>query len=317
VTVLRLGTRASALALAQAQWVAGRLRETGAAVEIHALRTEGDRAFGVDLASAGGAGLFTREIERALLEERIDVAVHSLKDLPTAMPEGLAIAAIPPRADPGDLLLVRPDALDASAPFLPVRARAIVGTGAPRRIALLRHVRPDLVTGSFRGNVPTRVEKCRLGEVDAVILARAGLSRLGLDLAPLVTFDLDAALWIPAPAQGALAIQVRAGDARTLAAASALDDAMTRACVDAERDLLRLLLAGCHAALGALATLSPHGVLLKAGMWAEDAWRSVAVEAAAHLAAEGAAEALRAATAAHPPPPTPAPPWCRPAASLR
>ncbi len=312
MSALRIGTRGSALALAQATWVADRLRASGADIEIRTLRTEGDRAFGVDLAAAGGAGLFTREIERALLDERIDIAVHSLKDLPTSLPDGLVIAAIPPRADAGDILLVRPDAIDDDGPFLPVRARAIVGTGAPRRIALLRHVRPDLATGSFRGNVPTRVEKCRLGEVDAIVLARAGLSRLGLDLEPLLAFDLDEKLFIPAPAQGALAVQIRANDTRALAAASVLDDETTRACVEAERHLLRLLEAGCHAALGALATPSREGVMLRAGMWVEDAWRHVAIEAPARSAAVAAADALRSAA------PEPASPrgWCRSAAPL-
>lgn len=288
-----LGTRGSDLALWQARMVAARLGGEGAGAVLQVMRTAGDRVFDADLSAQGGNGLFTREIEMAILDGRIDAAVHSLKDLPTLMPEGLTLAAIPQRAAPGDVLLVRPEAV-ADDERLPLKQGASVGTGSPRRVAQLLALRPDAVTGPFRGNVPTRVAKCVRGEVDAVILARAGLDRLGLDVAPLVAFDLDPASWLPAPGQGALGIQARADDESTLERLRLLQHADSAAAVTIERDLLRIMEAGCHAALGAWSRPGPAGHRLDAGMLdGRGQWTRVSlVGGAAELAAE-AADVLR------------------------
>lgn len=296
---LVVGTRGSDLALWQARWVSARLGGEAAGVRLEIMRTEGDRAFDADLAASSSRGLFTRDIERALLDGRIDAAVHSLKDLPTQQPAGLVLAAIPERAAPGDVLLVRPDAVADDA-RLPLRPGARVGTGSPRRVAQLSALRPDLVTGPFRGNVPTRVAKCVAGEVDAVLLARAGLDRLGLDTAPLVAFDLDPSAWLPAPAQGALGIQAREADEATHHRLACLDDAATRRAVSVERDLLRILEAGCHAALGAWARPTPAGHRLDAGLLdGHGTWLRVSLlghpdglaEEAAEMLTQGAADA--------------------------
>lgn len=262
---LILGTRGSDLALWQARWIQGRLGDEAAGIRLEILRTEGDRAFDADLAASESRGLFTRDIEQALLDERIDAAVHSLKDLPTLQPAGLSLAAVPERAAPGDVLLVREEAVAAET-RLPLKPGARVGTGSPRRVAMLQALRPDLVTGPFRGNVPTRVAKCVRGEVDAVILARAGLDRLGLDTSPLVTFDLDPSIWLPAPAQGALGLQARENDESVHTRLGPLRDVEAERATNVERALLRILEAGCHAALGAWARPSPAGYRLDAGL---------------------------------------------------
>ena len=286
---LVLGTRGSDLALWQARFISARLGGEAAGVRLEILRTEGDRAFDADLAAQGDRGLFTRDIEKALLESRVDVAVHSLKDLPTQMPEGLALAAVPERAAPGDVLLVRPEAVADDA-RLPLRPGARVGTGSPRRVAQLAALRPDLVTGPFRGNVPTRVAKCVSGQVDAVILARAGLDRLELDVSPLVAFDLDPSRWLPAPAQGALGLQSRESDAATRERLSVLGHEPSATAVTIERELLQILEAGCHAALGAWARQGHDGHRLDAGLQREDGrWGSVSlVGSPESLAAEAA-----------------------------
>lgn len=289
---LVVGTRGSDLALWQARWVAQRLGGEGAEVAIEVIRTEGDRAMDADLSASGDRGLFTRDIERALLDRRVDLAVHSLKDLPTLMPAGLMIAAVPPRASVHDVLLVRPESVDETQ-ALPVAPGARIGTGSPRRVAQLVALRPDVVTGPFRGNVPTRVDKARRGDVDAVVLACAGLERLALDASPLVAFDFAPEAFLPAPAQGALGIQARADDAATLARLAALDHAPTRACVEVERDLLRILEAGCHAALGAWARVRDGALTLDAGMLVETgAFPRVRASGEAATLARIAADAL-------------------------
>jgi hydroxymethylbilane synthase len=297
---LVLGTRGSELALWQARWVAARLGGEAAGVRIEVIRTQGDRDLESSLASSLEKGVFTREIELAMLDGRVDVAVHSLKDLPTTLPPGCALAPCPSRASCGDVLLVRPDALDADAAGLPLRSGARVGTASPRRLALLRHVRPDLTAPAvFRGNVPTRVRRCQQGEVDAVILARAGLERLGLAVAPLLAFDLALGRWLPAPAQGALGLEVRAGDGGTLERLAAMTCAATTEAVDVERGLLRELEAGCHAALGAWARREAGVMTLTAGMLGADGrWRET--ELAGGDLVRRAARALREGAAASP-----------------
>ena len=250
--VLRLGTRRSALAMAQASGVADALRARGHDVEVVGVTTEGDRSAGVGtpVADAGGTGVFVAELRVRLLAGEVDLVVHSLKDLPTAAADGLVVAAIPPREDPRDALVSRDGRALAD---LPPGAR--VGTGAPRRVAQLRAARPDLDVRPLRGNVDTRLRKVADGEFDAIVVAAAGLARLGR-LAE-ATELLAPATMLPAPGQGALAIECRAVDlepeSALAQAISSLDDAATRAAVVAERTLLAELEAGCTAPVGALA----------------------------------------------------------------
>jgi hydroxymethylbilane synthase len=250
--VLRVGTRRSALAMAQASGVAEALRARGREVELVGVTTEGDRSAraGTPLADAGGIGVFVAELRLRLLAGDVDLVVHSLKDLPTAPADGLVIAAIPPREDPRDALV---SGDGRSLADLPSGAR--VGTGSPRRAAQLRAARPDLDVQPLRGNVDTRLRKVAEGEFDAIVVAAAGLARLGR-LAEASEL-LDPASMLPAPGQGALAVECRAADLEAQSplsqAISSLDDGATRAAVTAERALLAELEAGCTAPVGALA----------------------------------------------------------------
>jgi hydroxymethylbilane synthase len=196
-------------------------------------------------------GFFTKDIERRLLAGEVDLAVHSLKDLPTQIDDELEIAAVLPRAPVADLLLVNPAWHDDGEVTLPVKAGCVVGAGSLRRQALLRlyaaHVEPRLI----RGNVPTRVQKCRDGTYGAVVLARAGVERLGLDLAPLNAWELDPKLWLPAPGQGAVAVEIRRGDERTRAAVASIGDTATTRAVELERRRLSRVEGGCHTPFGA------------------------------------------------------------------
>jgi hydroxymethylbilane synthase len=264
-TRLRLATRGSRLARWQSEWVAARLREAHPGrveVELVEFRTHGDRDRNSPLAAIGGAGLFTREIQQALLEGRADLAVHSLKDLPTQGPPELALAAVPPRESPADALIApRHRTLDA----LPPHAR--VGTSSLRRRALLLSLRPDLDVLNLRGNVDTRLAHALDGRLDAVLLAEAGLHRLGLD--DHVTERLGPPRFLPAPGQGALAVECRADAPEVHALLAPLDDPDTRAAVTAERTLLARLEGGCLLPLGALAQRTLEGLVLHAVAVAE------------------------------------------------
>lgn len=243
---IRIGTRGSDLALWQARHVAERLGRTGVECEIVVLKTRGDLIDDVPLSKVEGKAFFTAEIERALLAGEVDLAVHSHKDLPTESTPGLVIAAVPARGPRGERLLVAPHAHDAEAALLPLARGARVGTSAPRRAEQLRTLRPDLTVLDLRGNVPTRVRKLREGQYDAIVLAAAGLDRLKLSTEGLVDFDLPLELFVPAPAQGALAIQVRAGDPRLLELCRAqLHDEETARAIAAERSLLSSAGGGC------------------------------------------------------------------------
>jgi hydroxymethylbilane synthase len=248
-TTLRLGTRASALARTQSQTVADAITAaTGAAVELVHITTEGDRSSAA-IPQLGGTGVFVTAIRTALAEGSIDLAVHSYKDLPTAPAPGLVLAAVPAREDPRDALVAR-DGLSLGE--LPPGSR--VGTGAPRRVAQLRALGLGLEIVPIRGNVDTRLGRVAAGDLDAVVLARAGLARLGrLDD---VTETLDPLQVLPAPAQGALAVECRASDARTRELLSRLEDPATRACVTAERSTLAALEAGCSAPVAAYAEIA-------------------------------------------------------------
>ena len=255
--VLRLGTRGSALALAQSRQVAAALtRAGGARVDLVTITTHGDTSR-EHLAQIGGTGVFVSTLRDALLDGAIDLAVHSLKDLPTATPDRLALAAVPQREDPRDALVAR-DGLtlqQLTDSGRPVR----IGTGSPRRAAQLHawaaHSGADLRAVPVRGNVDTRIELVRSGRLDAVVLAAAGLTRL--DRLAEATHLLDTELMLPAPGQGALAIECRTADRALADALATLDHAPTRAAVTAERALLAALEAGCSAPVGALATWGP------------------------------------------------------------
>jgi hydroxymethylbilane synthase len=246
--VLRIGTRASRLARWQSDWTAERLRELeiGLVVEIVEIKTHGDRDRNSPLSAIGGAGVFTKEIQRALMEGAVDVAVHSLKDLPTSGPAGLVLGAAPEREATADVLIA-PRARTLAG--LPPGAK--VGTSSLRRRAMLRHARPDLEVVDIRGNVETRLEKAVSGALDAVVLAEAGLRRLGLDAH--ATERLGPPDFLPAVGQGALGIECRADDAATLARLAGLDHAPTHRAVAAERRLLAELEGGCMIPLAALA----------------------------------------------------------------
>jgi hydroxymethylbilane synthase len=239
---IRLGTRSSPLARWQAEWVAARLTALGVTVEMIHITTQGDVKTG-PLGQIGGQGLFTKEIQRALLEGQIDLAVHSLKDLPTADVPGLTIAAVPRRESVNDVLVGPFRALDE----LPQGAR--IGTGSLRRRAQLLHARPDLNLLEIRGNVDTRLRKLDAGEYDAIVLAQAGLSRLGL--ADRISYVIPPQVMLPAVGQGALGLETRAEDEATQRWLQPLNDEPTFQAVTAERTLLQALRAGCLAPVGA------------------------------------------------------------------
>lgn len=244
---LRIGSRGSQLALWQANHIAALLRGAGHAVEIEIVKTSGDRLQEVSFAQAGSLagskGLFTKEIEEALAEGRIDLAVHSLKDLPTELPEVFVLAATPARADPRDVFV---SVTHMEIATLPAGAR--VGTSSLRRRAQLKALRPDVEAIEFRGNVDTRLRKLAEGQVEAVLLAAAGLDRLGR--ADWLRERLEPRQFCPAAGQGALAIEARKGDAATLSAVSFLDHEDTRFAVTAERAALAALGGGCQVPIG-------------------------------------------------------------------
>jgi hydroxymethylbilane synthase len=273
--VIRIGTRGSALALAQARAVAAGL---GADAEIVTIRTEGDRLAEARLAAVGGKGLFVREIEEALLRREVDIAVHSLKDLPAEPPAGLVLAAFPPREDPRDVLAAR-----VPATLEDLKPGAVVGTSSPRRRALLLSLRPDLSIEPIRGNVDTRLRKLAGGGFDAIVLAAAGLRRLGLT--PEHCRPLDPDTFVPAVGQGIVAIEARADDAGTLRRLQALDDAPTRPCALAERAYLARLGASCNTPMAAHARLD-HGTLHMAAVVASEDGRQILRARASAPAAE-------------------------------
>jgi hydroxymethylbilane synthase len=289
-----IGSRGSKLALWQSGWAKARLEELGARVRIEIFKTTGDVMRDVPLATIGGQGAFTKELEVALLDGRIDVAVHSLKDLPTVNPEGLSITATPEREDARDALVLRSDADAAGASIQSLAAGSVVGTSSLRRIAQLKHLRPDVQVKDLRGNVDTRLRKLDSGEYDAVILASAGLRRLGLGRRISAPIETD--VMLPAVSQGALGIQTRADDPETNALVSRLDDPSTRAAVLAERALLRMLGGGCQVPIAAHAVVC-NGELRLDGLVASldgaRVIRDTTVASAADADAAGGALAAR------------------------
>lgn len=258
---IRLGTRGSALALAQSGAIAHRIEALGVPVRLVVIRTSGDRLADVPLSRVGGKGLFLKEIEDALAAGEVDLAVHSMKDVPAELPPGFALAAVPAREDVRDVIVPATSLAGDPLSVLPRGAR--VGTGSLRRRALLRSLRPDLEVVAMRGNVDTRLRRLREGVADAIVLARAGLVRLGIDPGAL---PLDPASFLPAPGQGALAIESREGDERIGAIVAPLHDEATRAACDAERAFLRALGASCQVPVAAHARGGPGGGLVLDGL---------------------------------------------------
>jgi hydroxymethylbilane synthase len=281
--------------------VAAQLTSRGCVVELVPITTRGDRQPLDPIEDLGSPGVFTKELQRALLDQRIDVAVHSLKDLPTDEVEGLILAAVPPRESPHDVLVSR-----GGLRFDELPARATLGTGSLRRRAQLLHARGDLVMRDVRGNVDTRLKKLAAGEFDALVLAEAGLVRLGL--AHQITEIFSSQRMLPAVGQGALAIEARTADRATRAALEPLDHPATRQAVVAERALLAALDGGCLAPVGAWARLADDGSLrLDAVVLSADGRQRIAdfaqgsiddaprfgAEVAARLIAAGASELIR------------------------
>lgn len=258
MTIIRIGTRTSELALRQARMVQAALTAQGLESELVTYKTVGDKRLNESLSSIGAKGLFTKELETGLLKRKIDVAVHSLKDLPTESPHGLVVAAVLEREDPRDALVVNGRILAESLDDLPRGSR--VGTSSLRRRAQLLATRPDLEVAELRGNVPTRLKKVDEGRVHAAILAAAGLHRLGAH--QHIKSYLDAPAWLPAAGQGAIAVQTRLDDDRIRALAEAMNDAPTMRAVRAERAFLAALEGGCQVPIGALAMQSGNEAML-------------------------------------------------------
>ncbi|MFM2016624.1 MAG: hypothetical protein RL007_280 [Bacteroidota bacterium] len=250
---IKIATRGSELALWQAHFVQAELKKLGAESELLILKTQGDRIQHLSLDKLEGKGFFTKEIEEALLTNQADLAVHSHKDLPTESPEGLVIAAVSYREDPRELILIRKESYDRKRKF-GYKENAVLGTSSARRKAQLLAFRPDTKTEDLRGNVPTRIQKLRDGKYDAIMLASAGVERLGIDLAEFEVVQPDPTEFIPAPAQGVLALQTRDNDHELIALLQQMNHEEVRECIAVERKILNLFQGGCHMPLGAYCT---------------------------------------------------------------
>ncbi len=253
-----IGSRGSDLALWQANHIKSMLAKAGVSSAIRVIRTKGDKIQHLGFDKMEGKGFFTKEIETALLAEEIDLAVHSHKDLETCQPEGLKVAAVSEREDPAEWLLLRKTSVDAEQ-SLSLKPNPVVGTSSARRKSQLLDYRPDIQLKDLRGNVPTRINKLREGPYDAIVLAGAGINRLNLDVSDLEVVRLDPLIFVPAPAQGVLALQVRAQDAGLAATLQLLNDPLAQECIGVERDVLRLLQGGCQLPLGAYCRKQHNG----------------------------------------------------------
>ncbi len=267
---IRLGTRGSQLALWQSNWVKSELEKTGASVELIKIKTEGDIQTG-SLAQIGGQGLFTKRLQVALLNEEIDLAVHSLKDLPTEDHPQLTIAAVPPRETVADALVSN---RFTSLQDLPLQA--IIGTGSVRRAAQILHIRPDLEIRDIRGNVDTRLKKLDDGEYDAIILASAGLLRLGFE--NRISYTFPTSELVPAVGQGALGLETRKADSETISKLNSLNDPESFHRAMAERTMLRTLYAGCLSPVGALTHVRNDQLHLKGAVLSHDGKHKIECE---------------------------------------
>jgi hydroxymethylbilane synthase len=261
--VVKIGSRGSDLALWQANFFQGQLDSIGVQSEIIIIKTKGDRIQHLSFDKIEGKGFFTKEIEDQLLNGDIDIAIHSHKDLETQSPEGLTIAGVSYRENPAELLLTRKECVDMSLP-LQFKADAIIGTSSARRKAQVTALRPDITIKDIRGNVPTRINKLRSGDFDAILLAAAGVSRLNLDVSDLHVQTLDTTLFIPAPAQGVLAYQTRETDQELIDVIQELHDQDVKNAIDIERGILSGFGGGCHIPIGVHATPNNEGFTVRA-----------------------------------------------------
>jgi hydroxymethylbilane synthase len=262
-TTIRIGTRGSRLARVQSDMVAAALKAKGAACEIVVVKTSGDRILDRPLADAGGKGLFTKELEEALFSNSIDLAVHSMKDVPAALPPGLSIGAVLPRENPRDVFLSHKAKILAD---LPEGAR--IGTSSVRRQALVARARPDLQIALLRGNVDTRIRKLDDGEYDAILLAYAGLTRLGLE--SRVTSFMPIEDWLPALSQGAIGIEIRANDSKTVSLVSQLNHRPSEIALACERAFQLALDGSCRTPIGGLATFANNRLVFRGEVIAPD-----------------------------------------------
>jgi hydroxymethylbilane synthase len=283
VTPLRIGTRGSALALWQAKTVAALVERAGRRVEIAVIKTGGDRLQGRPLSEAGGKRLFVKEIEDALLVREIDIAVHSSKDMSAVLPDGLAIGAVLPREDPRDALVLREgtSVVDFNAALEHLGEMPSLGTGSIRRIAQLASVLPQATFAAIRGNVDTRLAKLDSGEYEALVLAAAGLHRLGFGARISAAIPLD--VCIPAPGQGIVAVEIRADDARTRDAVSTMNDPAAARALAAERAIVVALGGGCQLPLGAIAVHEGQHLIVRAVVSTPDGQRAIRREASGTL----------------------------------
>ncbi len=264
-----IGSRGSDLALWQAHFVEGQLQKLGHEVEINIIKTQGDKIQHLSFDKMEGKGFFTKEIEESLLQETIDLAIHSHKDLETTNPEGLAVAAVSYRENPSELILIRKEAVDASQPFK-FKKGAVVGTSSARRKVQLLHQRNDIALKDIRGNVPTRIQKLRDGQFDAIMLAYAGVKRLEIDLSEFEAVVLDPKDFIPAPAQGVLGLQIRESDTELAEILQQLNHPEVQQTTVLEREVLRLFQGGCQLPLGSYAEKQGEEFHLWAAM--ADTW---------------------------------------------
>jgi len=248
--MIKIGTRGSKLALWQAEYTQKQLKELGVDSELVIIKTKGDNIQHLSFDKIEGKGFFTKELEEALLNGEVDMAVHSMKDLPTQQPAGLVLAAVSYRENPADWLIIRQGA-EADGKLLRLPEEAIVGTSSARRKAQMLALRPDVQLKDIRGNVPTRLEKLRSGDFDAILLAAAGLQRLDIPLDDFAVVRFNPAEFVPAPAQGVLAFQCRETDKETRRILAKLHHPEVAACTNVERKVLQLIGGGCHAPLGA------------------------------------------------------------------
>ena len=300
--LLRIGTRRSKLALWQAEWVAGQLRALGASVELVEITTSGDVQQAEPVPTIGLQGVFTKEVQSAVLQGKVDVAIHSLKDLPTEVVDGLTLAAVPERETVADALVT-----DQAASLAEMPAGARVGTGSQRRRAQILHLRPDLNVVAIRGNVDSRLRKLDEGQCDAVILAAAGLRRLGVE--SRITEVLEPPRMLPSPGQGALAVECRTDDSHVLDILQQLDHSDSYRSTSAERSLLSQLHGGCSVPVaawgrleggellldGLVASLDGLQVLRASSRSAPDEPNSLGQQVANQLLDQGAAEIIAAA----------------------
>lgn len=265
--MIKIGTRGSKLALWQANHVQSLLcQETTKIIEI---KTQGDKIQNVSFEKMEGKAFFTKEIEDALLGRHVDIAVHSLKDLPTEKTEGLKIAAILQREDPSDILVIRKESCTPEN-FLMLGDNAVIGTSSLRRAAQIRNARPSLVIEPLRGNVPTRIAKLRDGKFDAIILASAGIKRLDINIDDFETLPLPFSFFLPCPSQGAVAVQIRENEKELETKISALNDEKTLREVEAERSFLKHFGGGCHIPLGAYAYIHQNEIHLTGSITSVD-----------------------------------------------